>query len=116
MSQKAGKRRQQVLVGEKIRELRKSRSLTQAELAARVGIQQSDLCRMETGEYKVSLDILFRILGVFGMQIGEFFQETARDHDLGEEDILRRWRRLSPRGRDEVREFLIFKTQQQVED
>ena len=34
-----------------------------------VGIQQSDLCRMETGEYKVSLETLFKILSMFEMNI-----------------------------------------------
>ena len=76
MTAKPAKRRQQFLVGTKIRELRKARSLTQSELAGKIGIQQSDLCRMETGEYKVSLDTLFRVLGIFGMNIGEFFQEA----------------------------------------
>ncbi len=44
-------------------------------LASKVGIQQSDLCRMETGDYKVSLEILFKILSVFEMNITEFFHE-----------------------------------------
>jgi len=52
------------LVGQKIRQIRKSRRLTQADLAARIGVTQSDLSRMESGEYKVGLDTLFRILQV----------------------------------------------------
>ncbi len=48
-------KKQSLLVGSRIRTLRKDRTLTQADLAGRVGIQQSDLCRMENGEYKVSL-------------------------------------------------------------
>jgi len=116
MSSRSSRRRQQLLVGEKIRELRKSRSLTQAELAAKIGVQQSDLCRMETGEYKVSLETLFGVLSIFGLDIGEFFKERSRPRDGAEDEILRRWRRLSPRAREEVREFLIFKSRQQGED
>jgi len=116
MSQRNGRRRQQLLVGEKIRELRKARSLTQAELAAKVGVQQSDLCRMETGEYKVGLETLLLILGVFGMNIGEFFQEPPRARDRGEEELLRRWRALPARAREEVRDFLLFKCRQADED
>ena len=52
-------------VGSRLRRLRKERGLTQAELARQIGIQQSDLSRMEKGEYRVSLDNLFKILGVF---------------------------------------------------
>ena len=50
------------LVGRKIRQLRRQRKLTQVELAERVGIHQSDLSRMEQGEYKVGLDTLLKIL------------------------------------------------------
>jgi transcriptional regulator with XRE-family HTH domain len=67
------------LVGPKIRQLRKLRKLTQTELSARIGIQQSDLSRMEKGEYRVSLDTLFRILSEFQMSIGEFFDDMARE-------------------------------------
>ena len=78
MSARPVRRRQTIFVGSKIRQLRKERDLTQAELAQRIGVQQSDLCRMENGEYKVSLDTLFKILGVFGIDIGEFFREDRR--------------------------------------
>ena len=44
--------RQVLLVGRKIRRLRKDYNLTQTELSARIGIQQSDLSRMEKGEYR----------------------------------------------------------------
>ena len=41
-----------LLVGQRIRQLRKSRHLTQADLASRIGITQSDLSRMESGDLK----------------------------------------------------------------
>ncbi len=111
MSPRNSRRRQHFHVGEKIREIRKERSLTQADLASRIGIQQSDLCRMETGEYRVSLDVLFRILGIFGMNIGEFFQDAGETAD-GEQEILALWRRLDKRGREEALSFLRFKSRQ----
>jgi transcriptional regulator with XRE-family HTH domain len=67
------------LVGNKIRQLRKERRLTQTELALRLGIQQSDLSRMEKGEYRVSLDTLFKILAEFRLGVGEFFDDLSRD-------------------------------------
>ncbi len=67
------------LVGRKIRQLRKERHLTQTELATRLGIQQSDLSRMEKGEYRVSLDTLFKILAEFRIGIGEFFEEVSQE-------------------------------------
>ncbi len=67
-----------LLVGQKIRQIRKSRHLTQADLAARIGVTQSDLSRMENGEYKVGLDTLFRILQVFELSMSHFFEEPRR--------------------------------------
>jgi transcriptional regulator with XRE-family HTH domain len=71
--------RQVQLVGRKIRQLRKERHQTQTELAMRLGIQQSDLSRMEKGEYRVSLDTLFKVLAEFRIGVGEFFEEVARE-------------------------------------
>jgi transcriptional regulator with XRE-family HTH domain len=106
------KKKNGLLVGLRIRRLRKERSLTQSELATRVGIQQSDLCRMETGEYKVSLETLFKILAVFEMNIAEFFEEAAPRNPSLEAEILDLLQRLSERDKLEVREFLMFKVSQ----
>ena len=105
-------RRQSLLVGSRIRSLRKDRSLTQADLAHRIGIQQSDLCRMENGEYKVSLETLFKILSIFEMNIADFFNEdpsgTLRDREF---EFLRQYQRLSPKAQEEVQNFVQFKLQ-----
>lgn len=105
-------RRQSLLVGSRIRSLRKDRALTQADLAHRIGIQQSDLCRMENGEYKVSLETLFKILSIFEMNIADFFNEdpsgTLRDREF---EFLRQYQRLSPRAQEEVQNFVQFKLQ-----
>lgn len=102
--------RQVQLVGPKIRQLRKERRLTQTELAARIGIQQSDLSRMEKGEYRVSLDTLFRILAEFNVSISEFFEDVAKDsltpHDV---KVMRDLKRLPGEARREVEAFIAFK-------
>lgn len=106
-------RRQQLpLVGQRIRQLRKDRSLTQAELASKIGIQQSDLCRMETGEYKVSLETLFKVLKIFEMNIAEFFHLTSSGElSMDEQELLTLYRSLSPVVRQQVRAFLQFTEQ-----
>ncbi len=75
------------LVGRKIRRLRKERKLTQNDLAAKIGIQQSDLSRIERGEYRVSLDTLFRMLAEFRVSIAEFFEEGSGS-SLSPRDVL----------------------------
>lgn len=92
------------LVGRKIRQLRRQRKLTQTELAEKIGIHQSDLSRMEQGEYKVGLDTLLRILQTFNLSIGEFFEERSQETPLVE-----KFRTLSPAAQKEVESFIEFK-------
>jgi transcriptional regulator with XRE-family HTH domain len=100
---------QMELVGRKIRELRRERKLTQTELAAQVGIHQSDLSRMEKGEYKVGLDTLLRILQTFNLGIGDFFGERPQSSN-----ILTRYESLDEEARREVDSFIEFKRQQRL--
>jgi transcriptional regulator with XRE-family HTH domain len=96
------------LVGSRIRELRKGRRLTQTELSEKIGVAQSDLSRMEQGEYKVGLDTLFKLLQVFDLKISEFFGESET---TGPEDreLITEYRELSDEARQEVRDFVRFK-------
>lgn len=104
------KMRQVQLVGRKIRDLRKERKLTQMELSARLGIQQSDLSRMEQGEYRVSLDTLFKILAEFKMSIGEFFDEVARESMTPRDvKLVSDIRALPQDAQREVEDFIAFK-------
>ncbi len=103
-------------IGTRLRELRRERGLTQAELARQIGIQQSDLSRMEKGEYRVSLDNLFKILGVFDLDLADFFGDQSEKTELEQQPLSRQdmkilhlLRELSPDGRAEVQEFLEFK-------
>jgi transcriptional regulator with XRE-family HTH domain len=96
------------LVGRKIRQLRRQRKLTQVELAEKIGIHQSDLSRMEQGEYKVGLDTLLKILQCFDLSIGDFFDENNRANT-----VLDKYRSLSPNAQKEVESFIEFKRAQE---
>src|ERR1700746_1323269 len=96
------------LVGRKIRQLRRQRKLTQVELADRIGIHQSDLSRMEKGEYKVGLDTLLKILQTFDLSIGDFFEETPTAASPFD-----KFRSLSPGAQKEVENFIEFKRRQE---
>jgi transcriptional regulator with XRE-family HTH domain len=101
------------LVGSRIRELRKGRHLTQTELSERIGVAQSDLSRMEQGEYKVGLDTLFKILQVFDLKMGEFFGETETPAEKEARDMVSDFSGLSETARQEVRDFVRFKKLQE---
>ena len=109
-------------VGARLRTLRKERHLTQTELSRQIGIQQSDLSRMEKGEYRVSLDSLFKILSVFDVSFNDFFVESQAASEprraLSQEDmqILHLVRELGPDGRREAMEFLEFKVRREQQD
>jgi transcriptional regulator with XRE-family HTH domain len=98
------------LVGRKIRQLRRQRKLTQVELAEKIGIHQSDLSRMEQGEYKVGLDTLLKILQCFDLSIGDFFDENNRA-----DSVLDKFRSLSPTAQKEVESFIEFKRAQEID-
>jgi transcriptional regulator with XRE-family HTH domain len=109
----AEKIRQVQLVGRKIRELRKEHKLTQVELSARLGIQQSDLSRMEKGEYRVSLDTLFRILAEFKLSIGEFFEGVAKESITPRDvQLVQDFNALTADAQREVEDFIAFKRAQ----
>ncbi|MCL4809218.1 MAG: helix-turn-helix domain-containing protein, partial [Thermoanaerobaculia bacterium] len=103
-------------MGQKIRQIRKSRRLTQADLAGRIGVTQSDLSRMENGEYKVGLDTLFRILQVFELSMSRFFEETTPEAEAEEaaapdatsetQLLVADFEELDEDSRREVRDFI----------
>lgn len=105
--------RQVQLIGPKIRKIRKERKLTQTELASRIGIQQSDLSRMEKGEYRVSLDTLFKILAEFNVSISEFFDDVAQENITPRDvKVVRDLNQLGSEARREVEAFIEFKRNQ----
>ena len=78
-----------------------------------IGVAQSDLSRMEQGEYKVGLDTLFKILQVFDLKMGEFFGETETDEEREARDLMTEFRDLSDEARLEIRDFVRFKKLQE---
>ena len=108
--------RKVALVGSRIRELRKGHHLTQTELSEKIGVAQSDLSRMEQGEYKVGLDTLFKILQVFDLKMGEFFEETENAAERDARALVAEFRGLSEEARMEVRDFVRFKKVQERDE
>lgn len=60
-------------VTNRIRELRSERGLTQAELAARIGVTRQTVIAIEAGRYSPSLEMAFQVAGVLGLPLEEVF-------------------------------------------
>lgn len=61
-------------VGEKIRQLRTERNLTQPQLAESIGIEQSYLSKLENGKSLPSADIFQAILKAFAVDVATFLE------------------------------------------
>ncbi|MCL2544422.1 MAG: helix-turn-helix transcriptional regulator [Clostridia bacterium] len=59
--------------------------MTQLELAEAAGVSRQTIIALEAGKYTPSLELAFRIAGVFGVSIGEVFEQKKED---GEERML----------------------------
>jgi len=69
-------------VRQRLRELRTRKNIGIREISSGTGIPSSSYCCMEGGYYNISLDNLFRILGVMGAEISEVWpSETTVAED-----------------------------------
>jgi len=48
--------------------------MTQVELATKAGVSRQTIVALEAGKYNPSLELAFRLAGVFGVEIGEVFE------------------------------------------
>ncbi|MGV8883817.1 MAG: helix-turn-helix transcriptional regulator [Rhodoglobus sp.] len=56
--------------------------LTQAELARRVDVTRQTIIAIEQGKYSPTLELAFRIAGVFGVPLDDVFQYPV-EHNSG---------------------------------
>lgn len=77
--------RQQII--SRLTEARLEKQMSQAELAAVVGTQRSNICRMESGAQNVSLDMLIKVAGALGKDVNILLEE--RRSDMGNRYSLR---------------------------
>ncbi len=61
------------LLGLRIRELRKSRKLTQSQLAESIGMETTNLCKLENGGQLPKEENIEKIAAVFDVPIKELF-------------------------------------------
>jgi putative transcriptional regulator len=62
-----------------VRERRAQQGLTQAQLAAALGVSRQTVISIENGRYLPSLALAFRIARVFGVPLEQLFEPTQED-------------------------------------
>ena len=78
-----------VLVGQRIKKIRKSKKYTQEKLAELIGIEPQSLSYMETGKFSPSPDTLQKLGEILNVKPYEFyyFEDITEDEMLG--DIIK---------------------------
>ena len=71
------------MLPQRLRAARKTKGLSQAELAKRVGTDQAHISRMESGETGVSLDIITRIAKELGITVSHMVGDDATNFGPG---------------------------------
>ncbi|MDO5436709.1 MAG: helix-turn-helix transcriptional regulator [bacterium] len=61
------------LLGKRLQEIRKTRKLTQEQVAERVGMETSSISNVENGKYYPSAENLDKILNILDVKPGEVF-------------------------------------------
>jgi len=61
-------------VSNRIRDLRESRGMMQADLAARVDVARQTILAIEKGRYDPSLSLAFKIADAFGETVDKVFR------------------------------------------
>ena len=89
----------ELIVGQRIRELRKTRRLQQKKLAQMVGLSPGALTNFEKGRRRISLDWLQRISEALDTPIAYFLPEERAKRSITAGDprarrLLNAWRRL----------------------
>ena len=66
----------------RIKELRRARKMSQAELADAVGTTRQTITSIEVGKYTASLPLAYKIARFFGLTIEEVFDFSEIDEGL----------------------------------
>lgn len=94
-------------IGERLRDLRKRRDLTQEQLAVIVDVTFQQIQKYENGSTRMNTDKLQAVAQALGVPISAFFDEDNHDERLlssQELNLIRSFRELP---NSEVREFVL---------
>jgi len=104
-------------IGERVRELRNAKGLTQEELAFQASLNDRYIGNIERGEKNVTLDSIEKVTKALDVSLGEFFSLVDPKIDQGNNVLIELIDLLKDRSINEQTDFLnIIKTVAEVLD
>lgn len=94
------------VIGSRIKEARRKKGWTQAQVSVALRVQSEAVSRYETGSVPVSLAQLFKIAAVLGVGVHELLNIPATQLAVEEVALVNEWRLLDERGRRLLMEML----------
>ena len=71
-----------ILIGQKVKELREKAGLNQTQIAQFLGIDQSTISKCEKGERQFQMDHLERLGSLFGLSLADLMNEESQNNAL----------------------------------
>ena len=103
-----------MLIGDRLRELRKQKKYTQGEVAKRAGLLKPYVSRVENGHTVPSLDTLAKIAQALDLPLAQFFAEDSLGREMNTQKLtdeelrfLTQIRRYSSNLNDSDRKLLL---------
>ena len=96
--------------GEKLKESRKIKNLTQKQLADKIGAKHNSVSDWENDKNKPDPDTIELLCGVLGISPNYLLNSNSDDFSLREQEIIKRFRALDEPGRKEVLHTLEIET------
>lgn len=102
------------MIGQRIRDLRKQKRMSQTELAKSAGVSQTTVTAWETGKAEPSSSAVARLSDIFNVTTDYLLgrpnkQETKKDDvELSDDDVIMTWRGkpLSDEDRELIRRIM----------
>nr|WP_194299983.1 helix-turn-helix transcriptional regulator [Acetobacter musti] len=76
-----------VKVRNRLREIRQSRSLTQAELASRIGVSRKTINTVENGVFTPSVALALALARDLGILVEDLFQLTDQENERADRSV-----------------------------
>ena len=95
-------------IGTRIAEIREQAGLSQSALARAIGISQSAISQIESGERNPSYDMLRQLAQALGVSVPHLVGAEVEKLNPDEQEHFRNYRGLAPEARRELEDFAAY--------